>query len=111
MPGIQGDELCHRIKLNPDTEGIPFILLTAKVNHDAVVVGLKNGADDYIPKPFSTEILKLKVQGLLENRKRLRNYLMRQSLQQVQNATQKTMTTGLVEGFASSVHAPKESCN
>ena len=111
MPGIQGDELCHRIKLNPDTEGIPFILLTAKVNHDAVVVGLKNGADDYIPKPFSTEILKLKVQGLLENRKRLRNYLMRQSLQQVQNAKQKTMTTGLLEGFAASVHAPKESCN
>ena len=84
MPGIQGDELCHRIKSDPETEGIPFILLTAKVNHDAVVSGLKNGADDYIPKPFSTEILKLKVQGLLENRNRLRSYLMRQSLQQVQ---------------------------
>ena len=83
MPGIQGDELCHRIKTNPETEGIPFILLTAKVNHDAMVAGLKNGADDYIPKPFSAEILRLKVQGLLENRKRLRNYLMRQSLQQV----------------------------
>ena len=111
MPGIQGDELCHRIKLNPDTEGIPFILLTAKVNHDAMVVGLKNGADDYIPKPFSTEILKLKVQGLLENRNRLRNYLMRQSLQQVQNAEQKSTTADLLEEFAVSVHIPKELCN
>jgi CheY-like chemotaxis protein len=63
MPGIQGDELCKLVKDNPDTSGIPFILLTAKVNHDAVIEGLKKGADDYIPKPFSTEILKMKVQG------------------------------------------------
>ena len=70
MPGIQGDELCQMVKENPDTAGIPFILLTAKTNYDAVVEGLKKGADDYIPKPFSTEILKLKVRGFIENRNR-----------------------------------------
>ena len=53
MPGIQGDELCRIVKENPQTSGIPFILLTAKVTHDAMVNGLKSGADDYIPKPFS----------------------------------------------------------
>lgn len=84
MPGIQGDELCRQVKENPDTSGIPFILLTAKVNHDATVEGLKKGADDYIPKPFSTEILKLKVQGLIENRNRLRDFLMRQVIKQVE---------------------------
>ena len=84
MPGIQGDELCRQVKDNPETSGIPFILLTAKVNHDATIEGLKKGADDYIPKPFSTEILKLKVQGLLENRNRLRNFLMRQVIKQVE---------------------------
>lgn len=41
MPGIQGDELCQMVKENPDTAGIPFILLTAKTNYDAVVEGLK----------------------------------------------------------------------
>ncbi|WP_372773609.1 two-component regulator propeller domain-containing protein [Mangrovibacterium sp.] len=84
MPGIQGDELCRLVKENPDTAGIPFILLTAKVNHDATVEGLKKGADDYIPKPFSTEILKLKVQGLIANRNRQRDFFMRQALLQVE---------------------------
>ena len=49
MPGIQGDELCQMVKENPDTAGIPFILLTAKTNYDAVVEGLKKGADDISP--------------------------------------------------------------
>jgi signal transduction histidine kinase/DNA-binding response OmpR family regulator len=84
MPGIQGDELCKLVKDNADTAGIPFILLTAKVNHDATVEGLKKGADDYIPKPFNTEILKLKVQGLIDNRKRQRDFFMRQAIMQVE---------------------------
>lgn len=83
MPGIQGDELCRMVKDNPDTSGIPFVLLTAKATHDATVEGLKKGADDYIPKPFSTEILKLKVKGLIENRERQRAFFMREALQQV----------------------------
>jgi signal transduction histidine kinase/DNA-binding response OmpR family regulator len=85
MPGLQGDELCRMVKENPETAGIPFVLLTAKANHDATVEGLKKGADDYIPKPFSTEILKLKVQGLIENRKRQRAFFMREVLRQVSN--------------------------
>ena len=63
----------------------PFILLTAKTNYDAVVEGLKKGADDYIPKPFSTEILKLKVRGFIENRNRQRDFFMRQALKEVKN--------------------------
>ena len=82
MPGLGGDELCRRVKANPDTAGIPFVLLTAKAMHDDVVEGLKTGADDYIPKPFSTEILKLKVQGLIDTRDRLRQYYMSQTLKE-----------------------------
>jgi signal transduction histidine kinase/DNA-binding response OmpR family regulator/sugar lactone lactonase YvrE len=91
MPGIQGNELCRMVKDNPDTSGIPFVLLTAKTNHDATVEGLKMGADDYIPKPFSTEILKLKVQGLIENRKRQRAFFMREALRQVGSNEAQTM--------------------
>lgn len=87
MPGIQGDELCQLVKENLDTAGIPFILLTAKTNHDAMVAGLSKGADDYISKPFTTEILQLKVQGLLENRRRQRSWLMKYALRQVEQGT------------------------
>lgn len=83
MPGLQGDELCRLVKDNPETAGIPFLLLTAKANHDATIEGLKKGADDYIHKPFSSEILKLKVQNLIENRKKQRAFFMREALQQV----------------------------
>lgn len=83
MPGIQGDELCRLVKENPATSGIPVILLTAKTNHEAMAEGLKKGADDYIAKPFSTEILRLKVQGAIDNRNRLREFLLRQAIAQV----------------------------
>lgn len=103
MPGMQGDELCRIVKENPDMAGIPFILLTAKINHDAVVDGLKKGADDYIPKPFSTEILKLKVQGLIDNRNRQRDFFMRQVIEQIESdkggSTEKsTETNEMSEG-------------
>ncbi len=84
MPGIQGDELCRLVKDNPNTAGIPFILLTAKANHDATLEGLRKGADDYISKPFSTEILKAKVQSLIDNRNRQKEFFMRQVIQQVE---------------------------
>jgi DNA-binding response OmpR family regulator len=97
MPGIQGDELCRLVKDNPNTSGIPFILLTAKVNHDAEVEGLKKGADDYIPKPFSTEILKLKVKGLIENRNRQRDFFMRQAIEQVESNKRYTGGKEIIE--------------
>ena len=84
MPGIQGDELCRIVKENPQTSGIPFILLTAKVTHDAMVNGLKSGADDYIPKPFSAEILRLKVHSILETRNHLREYVLKNVVAQIE---------------------------
>jgi len=83
MPGIQGDDFCSAVKSNPETAGIPVILLTAKASHDSIVTGLQKGADDYIAKPFSTEILKLKVRGAIENRNRLRSYLLKQAVVKV----------------------------
>lgn len=83
MPGTQGDDFCRNVKNNPETSGIPVILLTAKTNHDSIVSGLQKGADDYLAKPFSTEILKLKVKGLIDNRNRMRDYLLKQAVVQV----------------------------
>lgn len=83
MPGTQGDDFCRMVKERPETSGIPVILLTAKTNHEAEVAGLEKGADDYLTKPFSTEILKLKIKGMIDNRKRMREYLFRHAVRKV----------------------------
>lgn len=81
MPGMHGDEMCHQIKSNPSTSGIPVILLTAKVLQEAIIEGLQKGADDYIAKPFDIDVLKAKVKALIDNRKRLRQYYTQIALQ------------------------------
>ena len=83
MPGIQGDELCRRIKSDFTTSHIPVILLTAKTEKDAILEGLESGADDYLTKPFDTEILKTKIKGVLQNRKIMRQYFLSHSLPSV----------------------------
>ena len=80
MPGMQGDELCRRIKENKETSWLPVILLTAKAGRDFMIEGLDLGADDYIAKPFDSAILASKIASMLKNRHRLSQYYMEQSL-------------------------------
>ena len=80
MPGMQGDELCRRIKENKDTSWLPVILLTAKAGRDFMIEGLDLGADDYIAKPFDSAILASKIASMLKNRRRLSQYYMERSL-------------------------------
>lgn len=71
MPGKDGMEFCAEVKANINYSHIPFILLTAKTDPDTQVSGLNNGADDYIPKPFSPKILLARIDSLLRLRARL----------------------------------------
>lgn len=80
MPGMQGDELCRRIKENKETSWLPVILLTAKAGRDFMIEGLGLGADDYIAKPFDSAILASKIASMLGNRRRLSQYYMERSL-------------------------------
>lgn len=68
MPGIDGIELCHRIKNNIDISHIPVILLTASSNIENEKRGYKEGADAYILKPFHWEILMSRIQNLIEQK-------------------------------------------
>jgi two-component system NtrC family sensor kinase len=61
MPGIEGMELCRRIRANTEGDYIYVILLTAKGDNEDVVVGLDAGADDYITKPFDREIMRSRI--------------------------------------------------
>ncbi|WP_177236702.1 hybrid sensor histidine kinase/response regulator transcription factor [Spirosoma endophyticum] len=79
MPGMDGYTLCEKLKADPYTSHIPVVLLTAKNTLDSRVKGLGLGADDYITKPFHLAELQLRIQNLLDNRQRLRDWV-RQSL-------------------------------
>lgn len=61
MPGIEGVELCRRIRETTDGDYVYIILLTAKVENENIVTGLDAGADDYITKPFDKEVLRSRV--------------------------------------------------
>ncbi|MGQ1891919.1 two-component regulator propeller domain-containing protein [Thermophagus sp. OGC60D27] len=75
MPGMNGIELCRKMKNDPKTSHIPVILLTAKVSTQMEMEGLSAGADDFIAKPFNYEVLELKIRNLIEVRKKFRNKL------------------------------------
>lgn len=62
MPGKTGTEVCEQIRL---TSNVPIIMLTAKVEETDIITGLKQGADDYIKKPFSVRELVVRVETLL----------------------------------------------
>jgi signal transduction histidine kinase/ligand-binding sensor domain-containing protein/DNA-binding response OmpR family regulator len=72
MPEMNGIELCKRLKTNVNTCHIPLILLTAKTTIENTLEGLHTGADDYIPKPFHPDLLRIKIQNLIESRRLLR---------------------------------------
>ncbi len=71
MPEMSGTALCTAIKSDERTSHIQVILLTARATIDDQKKGLEYGADDYIMKPFSIQVLKLKVKNLLETRKKI----------------------------------------
>ena len=78
MPGIQGDILCRKIKTSVATSHIPIVLLTAKVGREDAMKGLDSGADDYIPKPFDSEMLKAKVRNRMNSQRQLREHIVQQ---------------------------------
>lgn len=57
LPGLDGLEVCQQLKMNRATASIPVIMLTAKGEEEDIVKGLEMGADDYVTKPFSPQVL------------------------------------------------------
>jgi two-component system phosphate regulon response regulator PhoB len=65
LPGLDGLQVCHSLKVNPRTKNIPIIMITAKSEEADVIRGLNMGADDYITKPFSPKVLVARVFAVL----------------------------------------------
>ena len=72
MPEMDGNTLCTQLKLNPQTNHLPVILLTAKNRDEDKLEGLETGADAYIVKPFNMDILRRTIANLINARALLR---------------------------------------
>ena len=73
MPRLSGFDMCQKIKSNLDTCHIPVVLLTARTTIESNIEGLKNGADDYITKPFNIRTLVVRCNNLINNRRILQD--------------------------------------
>ena len=69
VPAVSGIELCRRLRMRPETERLPIIMLTARGEESDRVRGLATGADDYLVKPFSTPEFMARVRALLRRAK------------------------------------------
>jgi DNA-binding response OmpR family regulator len=57
MPSIEGPEVCDKLKSDPDTAGVPILMLSASARREDVARGLAHGADGYLTKPFEIDEL------------------------------------------------------
>jgi len=100
MPEVDGYELCRTLKSDVKTSHIPIILLTARAAEENIIQGLETGADDYITKPFNTNILIARIKNLIDIRRQLQKNINREmSLQPV-----KTSVSSIDREFLKDLH-------
>lgn len=72
MPEMNGIEFSKQLKTNELTSHIPIVMLTARADTTSKLKGLKTGADDYLTKPYEVQELQIRVENLIEQRKKLK---------------------------------------
>lgn len=110
MPRMDGAEFCQRVRQNPLSSHIPFVMLTAKTDDDSKVESMDVGADAYIEKPFSVQYLEACIRNILQMRRHLIEKFSSQPLEPVteiaQNPTDneflKKMNKIIEENFSNS---------
>lgn len=73
MPGMDGLELCRRIRSNDVVNHIPIVIVTAKISDQERIKGFEAGADAYLAKPFNVDELRTVVERLLDRQRSLRS--------------------------------------
>ncbi|MEO8350780.1 MAG: response regulator [Chthoniobacteraceae bacterium] len=68
MPEMDGYELCRRIKADPATRNLPFVLLTSMSSPQDIILGLECGADNFVVKPYEENFLLSRLRGVLVSR-------------------------------------------
>lgn len=70
LPGLDGLEVCKRLKQDSRTQHVPVVMVTAKGEEPDIVAGLELGADDYITKPFSPRVLIARIRAVMRRKGR-----------------------------------------
>jgi diguanylate cyclase (GGDEF)-like protein/PAS domain S-box-containing protein len=94
MPEMDGFEVCRRLKNNPETKDIPVIFVTAKDSEVDEAEGFKIGAIDYISKPFSIIVTKMRIKQHLE--RELQAKRLEQEIREHKLAQEHLIVAGLV---------------
>jgi two-component system phosphate regulon response regulator PhoB len=68
LPDVSGTDVCRVLKADPQTAGIPVLMLTARGSEGDRILGLELGADDYVAKPFSVREVILRVESVARRR-------------------------------------------
>lgn len=92
MPEMNGYELTKIIKSDEDYDHLPIILLTAKAQEDDIEEGLRAGADEYLKKPFRLGDLKLRIDNIIENRKRIQHDYSKKTMAETMKKQEKAPT-------------------
>ncbi|SMG08530.1 hybrid sensor histidine kinase/response regulator transcription factor [Arenibacter troitsensis] len=104
MPKATGLELCKSLKTNLKTSHIPIILLTALSDEESQVQGLKEGAEDYITKPFSINALFYKIKSIIENRQLITQRYQIETIMKPKELAQSTPDKDLLEKAVNIIH-------
>ncbi len=111
LPGLDGFEVCHRLKSDEKTAHIPILMLTALADRDSRLQGARQGADLYLEKPFDPEELTLQIDRLLALRRLLqRHYRAQAGLETAREAKMDATpivppTDPFIEKVLESIHA------
>jgi DNA-binding response OmpR family regulator len=73
LPGVDGFEICHRLRAEPQTAQLPILMLSAKAQAVDLAMGLKVGADDYLSKPTDAAEIVRRVKKLLAGKAKHRS--------------------------------------
>lgn len=87
MPKMNGIEFCKKIKSDPVTSQIPFIILSAKDALESKIQGAESGADVYFPKPVSINLLLLSINNIFEQQRTLKNRYIKNYFFEAQEVT------------------------
>ena len=107
MPEMSGTDLCQALKQDPETRGIPVILVTSKAEREMKIEGLEMGADDYVTKPFHPRELLARVRSLVRLRQLQEEIAAQNASLEVSNAELERALTELKEAEVQLVQAER----